>query len=66
MYIYLVKNFHIALYFPVQGRPIANVIVTPHAALQIFYVSLHRLTYGGEVAERDIVQFVPFRDFKQV
>ena len=62
------KNFHIALYFPVQGRPIANVIphCGSHAALQLFYVSLHRLTYGGEVAERDIVQFVPFRDFKQV
>ena len=29
-------------------------------------VILCRLRHGSEVAERDIVQFVPFRDYKQV
>lgn len=26
----------------------------------------HRLTFGGRTAQRDIVQFVPFRNFQQV
>ena len=29
-------------------------------------ILLYRLTIGSEVAERDIVQFVPFKDFVHV
>ncbi|CAI8037850.1 Copine-2, partial [Geodia barretti] len=35
------------------------------STLTYFHTLSCRLRYGSEVAERDIVQFVPFRDYKQ-
>ena len=56
MYNYILKN----LYMIVQLMSCINNYT------QLCILFYYRLRSGSEIAERDIVQFVPFRDFKQV
>ena len=66
MYVHFMYNclYMSKLFFYIYTCTCTSTCINNYTQLRILFY--YRLRSGSEIAERDIVQFVPFRDFKQV